>query len=177
MTATTYTWNMEQITTRKFRGKQLPDPIYIVTDTGCWEWQGKRDLGGYGIADPRKFGHPELSTSSGKRGNQHQAKAHRISYAQNVGPIPDGMIIRHLCHNPSCVNYQHLAVGDRQDNSSDRTKAQRGLKQFCKWGHDLSDSYQYPIRRCDGTYGVHRRCKQCEKERDQKRRLSRRVAS
>jgi hypothetical protein len=70
----------------------------------CWEWQGTR----------QSYGHGLLSVA-GKN-----LKAHRISYEIHVGPIPAGLIIRHRCDNPPCVNPAHLEVGTRQDNVHDR---------------------------------------------------------
>ena len=46
-------------------------------------------------------------------------KAHRIAYESANGPIPDGQQIRHMCHNPSCVNPEHLKAGTQTDNSRD----------------------------------------------------------
>jgi hypothetical protein len=44
--------------------------------------------------------------------------AHRISYRLYCGPIvlPN---VNHTCHNPGCVNYQHLYNGTQQDNVRD----------------------------------------------------------
>ena len=51
--------------------------------------------------------------------------AHRWAYTQAYGDIPKGMVVRHLCHNPACINPDHLALGTYQDNSDDMTKANR----------------------------------------------------
>ena len=58
----------------------------------CIEWQGYRDRNGYG---------------TGTRGGK-KFRAHRLAYEESVGPIPEGMVIDHLCFNTSCVNPQHL---------------------------------------------------------------------
>lgn len=36
--------------------------------------------------------------------------------------------MRHLCHNPKCVNIAHLALGTHQDNANDRVAADRGAR-------------------------------------------------
>lgn len=34
--------------------------------------------------------------------------AHRLAYEQQVGPIPDGLVLHHTCGVTACVNPQHL---------------------------------------------------------------------
>lgn len=36
--------------------------------------------------------------------------AHRYRYAQEVGPIPDGFHVHHLCGNTECSNPAHLVA-------------------------------------------------------------------
>ena len=42
--------------------------------------------------------------------------------------IIPGIVTRHLCHNPWCVNPEHLTYGTHQDNSNDQVKANRQTK-------------------------------------------------
>jgi predicted XRE-type DNA-binding protein len=76
----------------------------------CWNWTGRLDIGGYG-----RF----------SRGNGHWTKAHRTSYEIYKGNIPNGLIIRHLCHNRKCVNPNHLETGTQKDNVKDMYLANR----------------------------------------------------
>lgn len=47
------------------------------------------------------------------------ARAHRMVWIEANGPIPDGLVIRHKCDNPSCVNLDHLEIGTQSDNVHD----------------------------------------------------------
>ena len=88
-------------------------------ETPCWVWNGARGPGGYGISGG---GH---SADSGYR----TAVAHRKMYEQEVGPIPDGYVIDHICHDPAtcklgnacphrgCVNPTHLRPVTRTANA------------------------------------------------------------
>jgi hypothetical protein len=51
--------------------------------------------------------------------------AHRAAWELVNGPIPDGLLVRHSCHNRACVNPEHLSVGTHQDNADDKVRAGR----------------------------------------------------
>ena len=71
---------------------------------GCWAWTGARHPHGYGL----------IKTMSG------MSRAHRVSYELSKGEIPTGLMVRHECDNPGCVNPTHLVVGTARDNVRDR---------------------------------------------------------
>ena len=54
----------------------------------CWEWTGAKDEIGYGM----------MFTIKGVKSR----RAHRISWAINVGPIPENLLVLHKCDNPPC---------------------------------------------------------------------------
>lgn len=80
-----------------------------ITSRGCWEWAGNRFPKGYGRV-------PWQNTTLG---------AHRVAYEAWVGPIPDGLLVRHKCDNPPCINPGHLEVGLPAENSRDRVERGR----------------------------------------------------
>ncbi len=45
--------------------------------------------------------------------------AHRASYKEYLGPVPDGMLVCHRCDVPGCINPDHLFLGTHQDNMDD----------------------------------------------------------
>jgi hypothetical protein len=52
----------------------------------------------------------------------------RIIYSKhylNGGEIPKGLIVRHKCDNPSCINPEHLELGTYKENSMDMVKRDR----------------------------------------------------
>lgn len=51
--------------------------------------------------------------------------AHRVSWSLIHGQIPEGAVIRHRCHNPSCVRPSHLLMGTHGDNAADKVEAGR----------------------------------------------------
>lgn len=88
------------------------------TPEACWNWSGAKDHHGYGVFRPGRPIRP-----GGPRAPQ--VKAHRLSFELCRGPIPAGRLIRHLCHNTSCVRPDHLADGTPMDNSQDARAAGR----------------------------------------------------
>jgi hypothetical protein len=93
--------------------------VHRKQDHQCWHWIGSKAVrGGYGQLNDRGT----------------VLKAHRLSWEINLGIIPNGMLVRHLCHNPSCCNPSHLLPGTPQDNHDDMRKAGRMFIPPCKRG-------------------------------------------
>lgn len=76
---------------------------HVLEDAnGCWLWQAGTQGFGYG-----KFEYGE------------EQYAHRVAWLLLVGPIPAGMILRHTCDVPPCVNPDHLIPGTQKQNVRD----------------------------------------------------------
>ena len=74
---------------------------YVDQSGDCWMWTAQTNEYGYGM----------FHLSKGK-----PVRAHRFSYELSRGPIAEGLVIDHTCHNPPCVNPDHLqAVQQRQN--------------------------------------------------------------
>lgn len=73
---------------------------------GCWEWVGAILDSGYGKAEG--------------------GRAHRVSYAMSVAPIPNGLDVLHRCDNRKCVKPEHLFLGTNTDNMRDMAAKGRG---------------------------------------------------
>ena len=57
------------------------------------------------------------------RVNGKRVGVHRYSWERTNGPIADGLFVDHICHNPSCVNVEHLRLASVSQNSSYRAGA------------------------------------------------------
>lgn len=119
----------------------------------CWIWTGGLTGAGYGIVscEPRK-----------PNGRLTSKGAHRYAYELLVGPIPEGLVLDHLCRVPACVNPSHLEPVTPGEN------ARRGvspipanaLKTECAQGHPFDEDNT----RIDPKTG-HRSCWTCRRER------------
>lgn len=78
----------------------------------CWIWTGGTSDHGYGAI-----------WNNGK-----VASAHRVAFELENGPIPDGLFIDHICHNPPCVNPQHLRLATNKQNMENRSGADKGSR-------------------------------------------------
>lgn len=82
--------------------------------------------------------------------------AHRVAYAEQVGPIPVGFHVDHVCWQPPCINPAHLRLLPANEN---RARQRSALKATCKSGHPFDDANTY-IR--PKRYGGGRRsCRTC----------------
>lgn len=111
--------------------------VLVDEQSGCWEWQGARNKGGYG-----RWHDPEL---------KRLALAYHSSWRlQGHSEVPKGYELDHLCVNPSCVNPAHLEPVTGAENRR-RSRERRGLLHRCRQGHDMTDGSGNLYRKPNGT--------------------------
>lgn len=77
--------------------------------SSCWPMTRSLNKDGYGV----------LRVNGRKQG------AHRVMFGLFF-PELSAPVVRHICHNPACVNPAHLRAGTPLDNAADRVIAGRG---------------------------------------------------
>lgn len=112
----------------------------VISDSGCWEWQGHIINSGYGLV----------------YNGQTNELVHRWVYKHVKGAIGNETI-DHLCRNKKCCNPDHLECVSYRENMhrSDTPNIVRHLTDTCKRGHSLLDAYI----RADGG----RTCRECQR--------------
>lgn len=130
----------------RFWAKVYPCPI-----TGCWWWGAsvRKKRGGYGQFNVRR------GLSRG---------AHQVAYELVKGPVPDGLVLDHLCRQTDCVNPDHLEAVTSAENN------RRGMAPgFVAWRNNLCQKGLHPLA-ADVLANGRRRCRPCSREYNRARR-------
>ena len=126
-----------------------------MQDDGCWIWTGAKHRHGYGAC-------------AKGRTKEYSNIAHRRAYQMVVGPIPEGLVIDHLCRVPACVNPSHL------EPVTQKVNVQRGLNGVlriqCLRGHEYNEENTYITPRGSKA------CRVCDREKHQRRRREMQVS-
>lgn len=123
----------------------------------CWPWPGYIDDKGYGKVSYENGGY-----------------AYRYVWTQLVGPIPDGVLLDHECHNRdttclggvtcphrACVNPAHLRMTDIKTNLLDSPTSTASInkaKTHCPADHEYTPENTR-------TWGGKRSCRTCDRDR------------
>lgn len=117
---------------------------------GCWEWKAALTLAGYG----------KVQLPSGKTG-----AAHRLAYERVNGPIPEGLVIDHLCRNKKCVRPDHLEAVTVKENTV-RGASSLDFSGRCLSGKHVLESDSDIVQLTRGK----RTCAKCKHEGERARR-------
>lgn len=115
-----------------FKNKNFVERFYEKLSFGlsdCWFW----------IAHINEHGYGKMS----------DVLAHRTSWIIHKGEIPIGMQVLHKCDVRSCVNPDHLFIGNQNDNMKDMAKKNRGKNRIngeLNLQHKLTESDVLEIR-------------------------------
>jgi len=109
----------------------------------CWVWMA-------GCSD----GYGEFNA-----GGNRIRPAHCISYEWLVGPVPEGLVLDHLCRNRACVRPTHLEPVTRGENNrrGEAPRVRAAREGVCERGHPQDDPYikpsgQVACRQCIEDY-------------------------
>ena len=117
----------------------------------CIRWPGSIDSHGYGVAAFL---------------DRTRTAAHRLVWQMANGPVPDGLVVDHLCRNRWCVNVNHLDVTTNRENI--RRGLRVALRTHCAQGHPF-DGDNLVV--ADGR----RYCRTCRRESSTRARERRRA--
>lgn len=124
--------------------ERLKAKTVLDEQTGCWLWTGQIGRRGYGQIGSGSDGRTLLT--------------HRVSYELNVGPIPEGLTLDHLCRVRHCINPAHLEPVTARENilRGETLAAANIAKTHCPQGHPYSPENTY-------IYKGSRSCRICSR--------------
>ena len=117
----------------------------VLKSEYCWLWQGTILNNGYG----------QITI------NYQKYLVHRWAYTDQVGPIPEGLVLDHLCRNRRCVRPDHLETVTLKENvlRGEGVTAKFAVALECVNGHPLVEDNVRPRK------GGGRDCRTCKNRR------------
>lgn len=102
--------------------RRLMSHVELDPLPGCWVWTASSNSKGY------------AQIALTRPGYRTMAKAYRVAYELLVAPIPDDLVIDHLCGNRRCIRPDHLEPVTRGEN----TIRGKELRMTCSRGHQFT---------------------------------------
>lgn len=156
--------NTVPLLTRLWRRVDKNGPIpECRPDLGpCWIWLAGKS-GGYG--------------NIYVGGKCRCRPAHVVAYEATKGPVPEGLILDHLCRNRACVNPDHL------EPVTNRVNTMRGVSPAiilhhlgrCKRGHERTPENTL-LRKNPSGNGIVNSCRICKRMKDAEYRRKKKLA-
>lgn len=147
------------------RGASLEDQYRAKVDVRgpdeCWPWLAYTSPDGYGRFNRSPVG----------------IQAHRYGWFLANGPIPDGHVIDHMCHDPAtcadgkgcphraCQNPAHMVpVSNARNASPERSRRPNSDKTHCPHGHPYDEANTlWSTHKTTGR--PFRQCRACHRQR------------
>lgn len=120
-------------------------------DGDCWQWTKSKTEHGYG-----QIGRPRCE---GGRVDYAHRVSYEIHYGVDLGrALKTRNLVLHRCDNPSCVNPDHLFIGDFGENTQDMIRKGRKINADqageANPAHKLTDEEVREIRSASGSYAA-----------------------
>lgn len=120
-------WTDDLTLDHVYRTRLLPR-VEFEANSGCWLWTGALAQG---------YGRIRIG---GRKG--WSVPTHQVAYVCEVGPIPDGLQIDHLCRTKCCANPAHMEPVTMRENVR-RSPFHQSKRTHCPKGHPYDDTNTY----------------------------------
>lgn len=107
------------------------------TEEGCVVWTKRKTRSGYGQV----------------RYDGKSRSVHRLAWELDNGPIPDGLVVNHICGNRACFNLEHLELQCHTGNSAYLTHPPKSRSGYRNVYLQPSGRYRCAVHHQGKTYG------------------------